>query len=482
MSPFSQESTREIARQIEAACAAMNAPQWQDDAHRATLLDAIAHALRSREHEIISVASDESALTPDELAPEFARMWRTLAMFAQTLRDSTSQASWRGVAIVPAEQDAAQSIGPNHDLRRMRFALPGVVAVFGASNFPLAYGMLGGDTASALAAGCAVAVKQHPAQPRTGTLLATLAHEALDSRGMDQRILTLIADDGTDSPRVAEALVAHRSIVGVGFTGSRIVGDRIAGLGAQRTPPIPVFAEMGSLNPIVVLPHAWHARADAITDSVIASLLQRHGQQCTAPGLLLLPTRNAAQDAFARFRAALDAAPARRMLSDGVATNYVRRVEEVAALSCVLDASAWRRLDSRTTRPRVFLADGNILPHHAAAWDEIFGPAMIISWYATPRDALTPLNGTLTATLHAEPNDDVADILASMLARAGRVIVNGVPTGVRVCPATVHGGPWPSTNRPDFTAVGPDAMLRWTRPVTLQNWPAAWRPSQVRGT
>lgn len=460
----------------------MNAPQWRDDAHRATLLDAISQALRAREHEIISVASDESALTPDELAPEFARMRRTLAMFAQTLRDGASQASWRGIALAPAEEDAAHSIGPNHDLRRMRFALPGVVAVFGASNFPLAYGTLGGDTASALAAGCAVAVKQHPAHPRTGSLLATLARESLDSRGMDPHILTLIADDGSDSPRVAEALVAHRSIVGVGFTGSRIVGERVASLGAQRTPPIPVFAEMGSLNPIVVLPRAWDARADAITDSVIASLLQRHGQQCTAPGVLLLPTPEAAEQAFARMSAAIEAAPARRMLSDGVAANYVRRVEEVAALACVRRASDWQRLDPRTTRPRVFLADGDALPHHAAAWEEIFGPAMIISWYATPHNALAPLNGTLTATLHAEPSDDVADILASMLSRAGRVIVNGVPTGVRVCPATVHGGPWPSTNRPDSTAVGPDAMLRWTRPVTLQNWPAAWRPSQVRGT
>lgn len=459
------------------AADAARSPAWRDDARRAAALDAIATALRSCENDIITIASDESGLARDELGPEFARMWRTLALFAGELRRGT----WRGHSHDAACANAADAIGPNHDLHQLRVALPGTVVVFGASNFPLAYGVLGGDTASALAAGCGVVVKEHPAHPRTGMLLWSIARAALSAAGHSPDILGLVHDDGSDSANIARDLINGPGVVGVGFTGSRRVGESIAALGAARTPPVPVFAEMGSLNPIVALPRAWERRGPEIAAQIADSLLMRHGQQCTAPGLMLLPSREAAEAAFDVLAARAAAAPARRMLSPAVASTYMHRVEEVRALTLITRCTPWPRESAGLiTAPCIMLADGERISSHPTAWEEIFGPAMLVSWYDDSLRALLPLHGTLTATLHAEPDDiDAPAVLDRLIQRAGRVIVNGVPTGVRVCTSTVHAGPWPSTNRPEATAVGTHAMLRWTRPVTLQNFPASWLPPQV---
>lgn len=459
------------------AADAARSPAWRDDARRAAALDAIAAALCSHEGDIITIASEESGLTRDELAPEFARMWRTLALFAGELR----RGAWRGHTHDAACANAADAIGPNHDVHQIRIALPGTVVVFGASNFPLAYGVLGGDTASALAAGCGVVVKEHPAHPRTGMLLWSIAREALNAMGISPDILGLVHDDGSDSASIARDLINGPGVVGVGFTGSRRVGESIAAFGAARTPPVPVFAEMGSLNPIVILPRAWERRGPAIAAHIADSLLMRHGQQCTAPGLMLLPSREAAEAAFDVLAARAAAAPARRMLSTAVTSTYTRRVEEVRALGLITRCTPWpRKSAGLITAPCIMLADGERLSSHPTAWEEIFGPAMLVSWYDDSLRALLPLHGTLTATLHAELDDiDAPAVLDTLIQHAGRVIVNGVPTGVRVCASTVHAGPWPSTNRPEATAVGPHAMLRWTRPVTLQNFPARWLPPQV---
>jgi len=472
-----------VSEIIAAANAARESAAWRACARRADALDAIANALRAREGEIAATASDESGLTREELAPEFARATRTLSRFAAELRSGNVFEE----VYEPACADATESIGPNHDLRLIRVALPGVVVVFGASNFPLAYGVLGGDTASALAAGCGVVAKEHPAHPRTGRLLYSIACGALASVDIDSRVLGIIGDDGSDSARVARDAIQAEHVVGVGFTGSRRVGESIVGLGAARVPPVPVFAEMGSLNPILVLGRAWQTRGAVIVEQVATSLLQRHGQQCTAPGLLLLPDDRAAREAFELLREKIEAAPARRMLSAVVAGNYVRRVEEVGALPIVVARSECSRVDglsgrsdggSRVARACVMVADGDELPHHSLAWEEIFGPAMLVSWFDDATRSLDSLAGSLTATLHAEPDDvGVGRVLDRLAAVAGRVILNGVPTGVRVSHAMVHSGPWPATNRPEATAVGPRAMLRWMRPVTLQNCPA-WATSE----
>jgi len=467
-----------ITSAVSDAADAAQSPAWRDDARRADMLDAIAAALRVQESAITSLASVESGLTADELAPEFARMWRTFTLFAAHIRN----ADWRCPSIDPAKADAADAVGPNHDLRQLRLTLPGTVVVFGASNFPLAYGVLGGDTASALAAGCGVVVKEHPAHPRTGALLHTIARDAIAAAGHSPDLLALVHDDGSDSATIAKHLIHAPHVVGVGFTGSRRVGESIAALGAARTPPIPVFAEMGSLNPILVLPRAWEQRGPEIINAVADSLLMRHGQQCTAPGLLLLPNENAARVAFDLLAARAAAAPARRMLSPTVASTYIRRVEHVQALPCITQCTPWPRgTGGLVTAPCIMLADGRTLASHSTAWEEIFGPAMLVSSYSDAAASLAPLHGTLTATLHAQPDDaDVPRVLDMLVQRAGRVIINGVPTGVRVCASTVHAGPWPSTNRPDATAVGPHAIHRWTRPVTLQNCPQSWLPPQVR--
>jgi len=441
-----------------AAAAAMEC--WRDDVRRAGAMDAITAGLRAAESEITRIASEESGLTAAELAPEFARMWRTMAMFADEVR----RGAWRDVTADLACANPADAIGPNHDVRQRRIGLAGTVVVFGASNFPLAYGVLGGDTASALAAGCGVVVKEHPAHPRTGTLLLSVAHAALAAVGQSRE------------------LINSRGVVGVGFTGSRRVGESVAAIGAARTPAVPVFAEMGSVNPIVVMARAWERRGAAIMEQIADSLLMRHGQQCTAPGMLLLPSRAAAEEAFAMLAQRMASVASRRMLSVAVAKGYEKRVEEVGGLPIVLKRSPWQRSsDGLTSAACVMLADAAPLAEHETVWEEIFGPAMVLSWYSSAPHAIDPLHGALTATLHADADDAEAPIvLDAMCQRAGRVIVNGVPTGVRVCTSMVHAGPWPSTNRPEATAVGPHAMLRWTRPVSMQNWPEAWLPTALR--
>jgi len=428
-------------------------------------MERVGGALEARRSEVIASAAAETALTPEELAPEFVRMVATLRLFAGVVREG----SWRRPAVDPP---TPESIGPNHDLRSALVPL-GPVAVFGASNFPLAYGVCGGDTASAWAAGCPVVVKEHPAHPRTGRLIVETARAALDRSVGIADALGYVRNEDPGDFTAARALVSHPAIRAVGFTGSVAGGLAVERLARERAVPIPVFAEMGSVNPVLMTPAA---RAAEIAEALAGSILARFGQQCTCPGLVLAPA-SAGSALVEGLSTRLAAAPPRRMLAPWIRDAYLRRCGRAAlarGVRVLVDPTARDgRRDAHAALFEVGLDDWLQQP---TLHEEIFGPAAVIvvlPGEATPADL--PLPGSLTCSVWTGgPHDPDAGALAGLAAScAGRVVFNGVPTGVRVCEAMVHGGPFPSTNRPDTTAVGPRAIERWCRAVCVQNAPSS---------
>lgn len=462
--------------QVERTLAEAAAAEIPGRGQRAALLESIATALEAQADQIITSASAETALTPDELAPEQARMIGTLRMFAGVVREG----SWVRAAI---SRRAETVIGPNHDVRAMLVPL-GPVAVFGSSNFPLAYGVCGGDTASALAAGCAVVVKEHPAHSRTGRLIAAIAREAITAAGCVPGLLGYVENTDPRDFAAARAIVGDHRIRAVGFTGSVTGGLAIEKIAMERPRRIPVFAEMGSPNPVLVTPEAAIERAEFIAEVLADSILARFGQQCTCPGLIfVLGEKQAADKLRDHLAARLAAAPARMMLAPWIRDGYLRRVEACSRLPRVqLIAGAPQPDGERGARACLLDATSAVPAADPSLFEEIFGPAAIFA-HVPDAAALPELPSSLTLTVFGATDRD--DPIASDLVRrytliAGRIIINGVPTGVRVAEGMVHGGPFPATNRPESTAVGPLAIERWCRPICYQNAPEDLLPEELR--
>lgn len=515
--PFADDAARCMTRAWDATNADR---QWKDPSRRSTALGMIADALLAHHAEIIALASAETALTTDELTPEFARMVRTLRLFASRVASDT----WRRLAWSPPEPDPANAIGPNHDLRSFLVPRRGVAVVFGASNFPLAYGVCGGDTASALAAGLPVVIKEHTAHRATGRRIATIVRDALTHAGLSPDLLgyarepddeTLETAPGDSQFDVARTLVTHELAAAVGFTGSFAGGMAIDALARARPKeiggPIPVFAEMGSTNPVFVSRAALLARSDSIARDIAASLLARHGQQCTCPGLILIESdillpalakdhehkTDPIADAFEQTLAhAVQHAPTRPMLSPRVREAYVKQVNTIAGYMPEVEVLAMGAIDppspqspgspradhARLAPAMLLRTDIDELRTLRFLSEEAFGPSTVIARYTSSRadmleDLFTTIQGHLVACVYAEPEElrDASSLTRALLERlidvAGRVVLNGVPTGVRVCDAMVHSGPFPACNAPETTAVGPRAIERWCRLVCLQNWP-----------
>jgi NADP-dependent aldehyde dehydrogenase len=401
---------------------------------------------------------------------ERTRTVNQLRMFASIIADE----DWRERNVDEALPDRAPA--PRPELRRALMAI-GPVVVFGASNFPLAYSTAGGDTASAFAVGCPVIVKAHDAHLGTNALVAAAIVDAARETGMPDGVFSSLHGDGLET---GKALVLHPDTAAVGFTGSLSGGRTLFDLGAGRPKPIPVFAEMGSVNPIFLLPGRVEHADETLPGQLATSMTMSVGQFCTNPGILVI-ARSAAADALVgRLAAAVEAVDAAPMLNTGIARSFHRGVAHVSAIEGVL----------RVTKPRetgdhaspviarvpadVFLARPDL--HH-----EIFGPYSLVVECDHPGqmlDVAASIAGQLTVTLQADDSDGelalrLRDIL---LERAGRIIFNGVPTGVEVCDAMTHGGPYPATTDERFTAVGRHSIRRWVRPVTFQNWPEAWLP------
>jgi alpha-ketoglutaric semialdehyde dehydrogenase len=452
--------------------------QWEPlHASRPRMLEALAQKLASAREAIIEVASEETALTAAELAPEFDRMVGTLRMFAQVLREG----SWVRASIDTAPATDAQRtacIGPPHDVRRMLVPLGSRAGVFGASNFPLAYGVCGGDTASALAAGLAVIVKEHPAQPRTGRLLAQLAWEARVPMAY------VVHEDPTDF-RIAKDVVDV--VDAVGLTGSVEGGTAVADLARARH--IPAFCEMGSANLVEVGASCIETakQREDLATLLSSSITARVGQQCTRPGIISVSSQH--QDAYAHFAALLaarmDAVPARRMLSEHVAKRYASRIVQLRKAGCSVLTSRASALERQRDGqqyavPMLLSAPGSQDLRELATGsksklvlDEVFGPAVLMVPAKSDANQLFA-RARLTTTLHGAP------LAQSGLQAAGRVVFAGVPTGVRVCNSMVHSGLFPASNVPHTTAVGALAIERWCKLVCYQNAPQHALPDELR--
>jgi NADP-dependent aldehyde dehydrogenase len=470
---FAEARPEDVRAAVAAATAA--APALRDRERRAAFLRGAAGRLRAAGDEIVAVCEAESGLPEARLRSELERTAGQLELFAAVI-----DAGDHVEAIIDTADPDATPI-PRPDVRRMLVPL-GPVAVFGAANFPLAFSTAGGDTASALAAGCPVVVKGHPSHPGTGELVARELRAAAADAGLPDGVFSHLLASGIE---VGEALVDDPGIAAVGFTGSIAGGRAIVDRAAHRPVPIPVYAEMGSVNPLVVTRAALEARADAIAEGLAASVSSFGGQLCTKPGVVFVPA-GAAGDAFAGDVAArLDAVEPTVLLNQRVRDALGEAVERLAARPEVRELSAPRDLDGPgfLHQPAAYEAPASAVAEGSSLLEEHFGPVVVLLRYGSAgelRAALAHLEGQLTASLHAQEGEDVAELVALMAERAGRIVFDGFPTGVAVTHGMHHGGPYPASSDPLHTSVGATAIRRFLRPVALQNAPAAVLPPELR--
>jgi NADP-dependent aldehyde dehydrogenase len=442
--------------------------------HRAALLRAIAGALEEARDELVALADEETGLGPVRLGGELTRAQTQLEMFA----DVVDEGSFLQAVIDHADPDAARP-----DLRRMLVPI-GPVAVFAASNFPFAFSVVGGDTASALAAGCPVIVKAHPGHPGLSARCGELIAAVVAHRGAPAGTFALVF--GVDAGR---DLVRHPAIAAVGFTGSVPGGRALFDLAQSRPEPIPFYGELGSLNPTVVTPGALAERGEAIATGFVASYTLGSGQFCTKPGLLFLPAGHGLTDTLAGQVGATTVGP---LLNVRIRDGYTRGVAGLAAAPGVRPvvteaaASAASTVDGNGygVVPTLFAVPAGALT--GALLEECFGPTALVVEYGSTAEltaALDVVPGSLTATLHAdavtEP-DLIRALLAQVSAKAGRVVWDGWPTGVAVTAAQQHGGPWPASTAVRTTSVGTAAVDRFLRPVAYQNLPDALLPPALQ--
>jgi len=464
--PYHGVGADQVALACALAGAAFDTFRNTADHARADLLDAIGERILALGDTLVERAMVETGLPRVRIEGERGRTIAQLGMFARLLREG----SWRQVAIDSALPERTP---PRPDIRMGLIAL-GPVAVFGASNFPLAFSVAGGDTAAALAAGCPVVVKGHAAHPGTSELVGRALAQALLDCAMPAGVFALLP--GADNA-VGEALVRHPDIKAVGFTGSRQGGLALLRIAQARPVPIPVYAEMSAVNPVFLLPAALDARAESIAQGFAASLTAGVGQFCTNPGLLL-GIKSAALERFADAAAsAVAASAAAPMLTAGIGAAYARGVAALADHAGVT-ALAPGQIEAAPGRPALFCTSASAFLADAALSHEVFGPAALLvvcEDLAQMRQVAEQLEGQLTATLQMDEADiDAARSLLPVLERkVGRVLANGYPTGVEVSSAMVHGGPFPATSDGRSTSVGTTAIYRFTRPVSYQNMPQA---------
>ena len=475
---FAEAGPADVAAACARAEAAAQSYRDRPLPDRARFLDTIAERIEAARDPIIARATAETGLPIPRLEGETARTAAQLRLFARLVRDG----AFLDLRLDPAQPDRKPI--PRPDLRLRNIPL-GPVAVFGASNFPLAFSVAGGDTASALAAGCPVIVKNHPAHPGTGELVAGAILEAITECDMPPGVFSLLTGSGQ---ALGQSLVTDPRIAAVGFTGSRRGGLALLRFAASRPVPIPVYAEMSSVNPVFLLPGALQSRAEPLATSFIASLTLGAGQFCTNPGLLFAHPGPALDSFLAAAAAALRETTPAPMLTPQIHTAYTDALHALETTQGVHPIAASRDPQSpHAARAALFTTDAARFAAEPTLAHEIFGATALLVTCdddQTMRDAAARLEGQLTATLHLDPAspDDIAAarrLLPTLEARAGRILVNGWPTGVEVGHAMVHGGPYPATSDPRTTSVGARAIERFLRPVCYQDFPEQLLPTEL---
>jgi 2,5-dioxopentanoate dehydrogenase len=462
------------------ALAAAAAPAFRDLApdDRAQFLEAVADEIEALGDTLVERAVAESGLPKARLTGERGRTVGQLRLFATVLRDG----AYLDVTVDEAVPDRQPL--PRPDLRRVNQAL-GPVAVFGASNFPLAFSVAGGDTASAFAAGCPVVVKGHPAHPGTGEMVARAVRAAVAKVGLPAGVFSYLP--GTTN-ELGGALVADPRIKAVGFTGSRGGGTALMRIAAARAEPIPVYAEMSAINPVVLFPAAAKSRGAELGKAYVGSLTIGAGQFCTNPGLVIA-LEGSDLDAFVQAAAeALGQAPAQQMLTPGIHASFekgVAALETHQAVTTVARGPVGEGVNQ--AQGALFATDADAFSGDPALSHEVFGSSSIVVRARDMADVarlIGQLEGQLTATVLYDQEDEelVAEIVPLLAEKAGRVLANGWPTGVEVSWAMVHGGPFPATSDGRSTSVGTLAIARFLRPVCYQGLPDHLLPPALRST
>lgn len=470
---FHQATLAEVDQAVNAAVAAFPIFRNLSAVRRAEFLEAIADELDGLGDAFVALTCQETALPSARIQGERGRTSGQMRLFAKVLR----RGDFYGARIdrsLPARAPL-----PRPDLRQYRIGV-GPVAVFGASNFPLAFSTAGGDTAAALAAGCPVVFKAHSGHMGTAEKVAEALHRAAEKTGMPTGVFNMIFGAG-----VGEALVKHPGIQAVGFTGSLKGGRALCDMAAARPQPIPVFAEMSSINPVLVLPQALATRGAQIARELAGSVVQGCGQFCTNPGLVL-GIRSAAFSAFIeQLGGHLAEHAPQTMLNAGTLTSYSKGLQALLAHPGIQHLSGQAQAGNQA-QPQLFGADVSLLlEQDELLQEEVFGPCTIVIQVADEAEllrAVSALRGQLTATLLADERDlpTFAQLFRVLEEKVGRVLVNGYPTGVEVCDAMVHGGPYPATSDARGTSVGTLAIDRFLRPVCYQNVPDALLPDALK--
>lgn len=445
---------------------------------RATFLECIADEILALGDVLVERAMAESGLPRARIEGERGRTMGQLRMFASVVR----MGKFFDARIDPAMPDRAPL--PRSDLRFQKIPL-GPVAVFGASNFPLAFSVAGGDTASALAAGCPVIVKAHSAHPGTSELVGRAIQAAVKKCALPEGVFSLLFGAGAD---VGGTLVAHPYIKAVGFTGSRSGGMALMNIAANRPEPIPVYAEMSSINPVFVMPNKLAQQAKSVATGFVASLAMGAGQFCTNPGMLVLLDGEGISDFLAQVAEDTEALSTQTMLTPGIYQAYCDGVNALAANNKVTLLAKAQSSDSpNQCQAHVFVTDAEAFLSDKSLESEVFGSNSLIvkcQNFEEYRAVAEYLEGQLTATIQMleEDIEAVATLLPILERKAGRLLCNGYPTGVEVCQAMVHGGPFPATSDSRSTSVGSAAIDRFVRPVCYQDFPEALMPLSVRDT
>jgi 2,5-dioxopentanoate dehydrogenase len=445
---------------------------------RGALLRRIAAAIEAQGPAIVSRANLETALPEGRLQGELARTCNQLRLFAQVVEEG----SWVGARLDSAEP--SRKPAPKPALRSMLKPL-GPVVVFGASNFPLAFSVAGGDTASALAAGNPVIVKAHPAHPGTSELVGQAVRESIRALNLPEGVFSLLFDSGIE---VGTRLVQHPAVKAVGFTGSLPGGTALMKLAASRPEPIPCYAEMSSVNPVFVLPGALQRRASAVAAGLQASFTLGAGQFCTKPGIVLVPQEQGVNSFLDELRTRVEATGSQTLLTDRIASHYVVALEERIAGGAVRILARGKQSESSAganAQAAVLIAELEDFLGKQDLAEEIFGPVTLLVPYGSREEMLAiaqRLEGHLTATIHADENElaEYSDLIDILTRKVGRLILNGYPTGVEVSHAMVHGGPFPATSDGRSTSVGSQAIFRFARPVCYQDFPDAALPDALK--
>lgn len=456
---------------VEKACEAAEEAFWTYGYvsldKRAAFLNAIADEIEARAADITEIGTQETGLPVARLQGERGRTTSQLRLFANHIRKG-DYLDRRVDEALPDRKPA-----PRPEIRLMQRPI-GPVAVFGASNFPLAFSTAGGDTAAALAGGCPVVVKGHSAHPGTGEIVAEAIHAAIAKTGMPKGVFSLI--QGGDR-KVGEALVTHPLIKAVGFTGSLTGGRALFNLCAQRAEPIPFFGELGSVNPMFLLPEAMKARAASLGEGWAGSLTMGAGQFCTNPGIAVVISGKDADSFVKATRDALENVAPQVMLTDGIAKAYQdgkARFDSRNSVKPVLSTES----KGREASPNLYETTGDAFLEDHSLGEEVFGPLGLVVRVNSVDDMVRlarGLEGQLTATLHMDKDDaaNARKLLPVLERKAGRVLANGFPTGVEVVDSMVHGGPYPASTNFGATSVGTMSIRRFLRPVSYQNIPAS---------